>query len=223
MDSRRSVQRTESISFFPSYIRQAFCHDIVVGLARWFRTSFNHFWECHWRYPRIGFFLVEIRGPGPCRGASTGFMVASGGVLTEGYGHDGPGVCLGDGQTVARWTRRRAAPAYAPIPDLTWPDLSIHHGGLVCWQINKTYPSRLQQTVLFWVPPAFVWNLPVHWLHPNIPGDPVWYNQSCNTKCWFAQLLLESITWRRVSMYMCVCLDVKRMKLISAAISIHGV
>ena len=26
-------------------------------------------------------------------------MVASGGVLPEGYGHDGPGVCLGDGQT----------------------------------------------------------------------------------------------------------------------------
>ena len=25
----------------------------------------------------------------------------SGGVLSEGYGHDGPGVCLGDGQTEA--------------------------------------------------------------------------------------------------------------------------
>ena len=38
------------------------------------------------------------------RGASTRFMVASGGVLFEGYGHDGhdgPGVCLGDGQTEA--------------------------------------------------------------------------------------------------------------------------
>ena len=30
-----------------------------------------------------------------------GFMVASGGVLSEGYGLDGPGVCLGDGQTEA--------------------------------------------------------------------------------------------------------------------------
>ena len=30
-----------------------------------------------------------------------GFMVASGGVLSEGYGHGGPGVCLGDGQTDA--------------------------------------------------------------------------------------------------------------------------
>ena len=34
-------------------------------------------------------------------GASRGFMVASGGVLSERYGHDGPGVCLGDGQTEA--------------------------------------------------------------------------------------------------------------------------
>ena len=34
-------------------------------------------------------------------GASTRFMVASGGVLSEGYGHDGPGVCLGDVQTEA--------------------------------------------------------------------------------------------------------------------------
>ena len=33
--------------------------------------------------------------------ASAGFMVASGGVLSEGYGHSGPGVCLGDGQTEA--------------------------------------------------------------------------------------------------------------------------
>ena len=35
------------------------------------------------------------------RGALTGFMVASGGGLSEGYGHDGPGVYLGDGQTDA--------------------------------------------------------------------------------------------------------------------------
>ena len=27
--------------------------------------------------------------------------------------------------TVARWTRRRAAPPYAPIPDLTWPDKKV--------------------------------------------------------------------------------------------------
>ena len=49
-----------------------------------------------------------------------GFMVASGGVLSEGYGHDGPGACLGDGQTEAEGIpSRRPAPAYIPIPDLT--------------------------------------------------------------------------------------------------------
>ena len=53
------------------------------------------------RIPPIGFFLVEIRVAGPCRGASTDFTVASGGVLSEGYGHSGPGVCLGNGQTEA--------------------------------------------------------------------------------------------------------------------------
>ena len=31
----------------------------------------------------------------------TRFVVASGGVLSEGYGHGGPGVCQGDGQTEA--------------------------------------------------------------------------------------------------------------------------
>ena len=35
------------------------------------------------------------------RGASIGFMVASVEVLFEGYGHNGPGVCLSDGQTEA--------------------------------------------------------------------------------------------------------------------------
>ena len=34
-------------------------------------------------------------------GAFTGFMIASDGGLSEGYGHGGPGVCLGDGQTEA--------------------------------------------------------------------------------------------------------------------------
>ena len=53
------------------------------------------------RIPPIGFVLVEIRVAGSAEGASTRFMVASGGVLSEGYGHGGPGVCLGDGQTEA--------------------------------------------------------------------------------------------------------------------------
>ena len=34
-------------------------------------------------------------------GASTRFMVAPGGVLSEGYGYGGPGVGLGDGQMEA--------------------------------------------------------------------------------------------------------------------------
>ena len=33
------------------------------------------------------------------RGRLTGFIFASGGVLSEGYGRGWPGVCLGDGQT----------------------------------------------------------------------------------------------------------------------------
>ena len=36
------------------------------------------------------------------KGAPTRFMIASGGVLSEGYGHGGPGVCLGDDQTEYR-------------------------------------------------------------------------------------------------------------------------
>ena len=48
-------------------------------------------------------------------------MVASGGILSEGYGHDDPGVCRADDQTDAqgyrpKLKRRRAAPSYDPIP-----------------------------------------------------------------------------------------------------------
>ena len=38
---------------------------------------------------------------GHAEGASTGFMVASGGGLSEGHGHGGSWVCLGDGQSEA--------------------------------------------------------------------------------------------------------------------------
>ena len=34
-------------------------------------------------------------------GAPTRFMFASGGILSEGYGHGGRGNCMGDGQTEA--------------------------------------------------------------------------------------------------------------------------
>ena len=43
----------------------------------------------------------RFEGLDHAEGASTGFMFESGDVrvLSEGYRHDGPGVCLGDGQT----------------------------------------------------------------------------------------------------------------------------
>ena len=46
-------------------------------------------------------FLSRSEGLDHAERAPTRFMVASGGVLSEGYGHGGPGVCLGDGQTEA--------------------------------------------------------------------------------------------------------------------------
>ena len=44
---------------------------------------------------------LRSEGLGHAEEAPTGFMVASGGALSEGYGHGRPGVCLGDGQTEA--------------------------------------------------------------------------------------------------------------------------
>ena len=68
------------------------------------------------------------------KGASTGFMVASGGVLSEGYGHEGPGVCLGDGQTedeaVPSQSGRGDALLRRMPPYPTRPDFSVpvrHH------------------------------------------------------------------------------------------------
>ena len=43
----------------------------------------------------------EAKGWTMQKGGPAYFMVVSGGVPSERYGHDGPGVCLGDGQTVA--------------------------------------------------------------------------------------------------------------------------
>ena len=47
----------------------------------------------------IGSCHVEIQVVRPRRGAAALLHVSAGGVLSEGYGHDEPGVCLGDGQT----------------------------------------------------------------------------------------------------------------------------
>ena len=49
----------------------------------------------------------------------TGFIVASGGVLSDGYGHGGPGVCLGDCQTEAYLKDMGMAGLVSAIPDLT--------------------------------------------------------------------------------------------------------
>ena len=46
-------------------------------------------------------FLSRSEGLEHAEGPPTRFMDASGGVLSEGYGHGGTGVCLGDGQTEA--------------------------------------------------------------------------------------------------------------------------
>ena len=59
----------------------------------------NCWLEIHVLLPK--FFPVMIRGLNHAKGPSTGFMVASGGVLPEENGDDDPGVCLGDGQTEA--------------------------------------------------------------------------------------------------------------------------
>ena len=48
---------------------------------------------------RIGSVFSRSEWLDHAEGASTSFMVASGGVLSEGYGHGGLGVCRGDGQT----------------------------------------------------------------------------------------------------------------------------
>ena len=54
------------------------------------------------RIPPIGLLLSKSEGLVHAEGALTRFMVASGGVQSEGGGHGGPGICLGDGQTEAK-------------------------------------------------------------------------------------------------------------------------
>ena len=51
--------------------------------------------------PSIGFVLPRFERLDHADWASTGLTFESDGVLSEGYGHGGPGVCLGDGQTEA--------------------------------------------------------------------------------------------------------------------------
>ena len=80
--------------------------------------------------PAHRILFVEIRRAGSCSGPPAYSVVTSGGLLSQGYGHGRLGVCLGDDHggrrsTGARWTRRRAAPAYAFPPDPTFVLLDI--------------------------------------------------------------------------------------------------
>ena len=78
-------------------ILEFFSSDLIVSA----NYAFMGMWRNSLRrIPPVGISPVEIRGAVPCRGASTGFMVATGGVLSE-NGHGGPGVRLGDGKTEA--------------------------------------------------------------------------------------------------------------------------
>ena len=70
------------------------------------------------RIPPIGSrrsFLSRSEGLDHAEAASTCFMVASGGVLSEEYGHGGPGVCLVDGQTEAEGVPSQGGRGDAPL------------------------------------------------------------------------------------------------------------
>ena len=81
---------------------------------------------CWWYYRTISKFSRTgfSEGLDHADRVCTRFIVASDGVLSEGYGHGGLASAwrAGGGRrsTVARSARRRAAPVYAPIPDVTW-------------------------------------------------------------------------------------------------------
>ena len=47
------------------------------------------------------------------------YVAASGGVLSEGYGHGGPGVCLGDGKTEAEGVPSRGVSITTPVLDVS--------------------------------------------------------------------------------------------------------
>ena len=121
-----------SISFWLSVVCRIALAIIDLHNLPCSRAPTTRLWACGptpcGRFRSIGIVLAEIRAAGPYRGASTGFMVASNGAPYEtgawwarrmtGRWPDG-----GRRSTVARWMRRRAATAYAPIPDLTWPSM----------------------------------------------------------------------------------------------------
>ena len=100
-------------------------HDATDGIYLHIVPSPTSEWLDHAEEASTGFMVASVGGlseghrhggPGVCLGDGQP------GGLSEGYRHDEPGVCLGDGQTEAEgvpWQGGRAAPAYVPIPDLT--------------------------------------------------------------------------------------------------------
>ena len=80
------------------------------------------------RIPPIGFFLSRYEGLDHAEGAPTRFMVASGGVLSEGCGHGGPGVCLGDGQTEAEGVPSQGGRGDALLRRIPLTDNAVRRG-----------------------------------------------------------------------------------------------
>ena len=100
------------------------------------------------RIPSTGSFVVEIRGLVHAVGASARFMFASG-ILSEGYGHGGPGVVLGDGQMEAEGVPsqrgRGDAMLRCMLPYPTWPDMCLRSVSppTTSWhQITSTWSAK---------------------------------------------------------------------------------
>ena len=106
------------------------------------------------RIPPIGFFFVEIRGAGPRRGGVDMLHVcvrwspiwrmwASRAWRLPGRWPDG-----GRRSTVPRWTRRRAAAAYAPILDLTWPESDQPELNIEVWGSSRMIDCMIWRAII---------------------------------------------------------------------------
>ena len=100
------------------------------------------------RIPPIGFVVVEFPVPGLCRGANTRFTFASGAVLSERYGSNGPCVWPGDIHTEAEGVSSQCGREDALLlcmhPYLTLPEMV--HSGVGMRPVN--YVKYMRMTVL---------------------------------------------------------------------------
>ena len=102
---------------------QTHCGMIISDSGSWTRTegaSKMKFPKCR----NAASFLPRSVWLDHAEMASTGFMIASDGVLYEGYGHDGPGVCRGVGHIEAEGVPLQGVAAtycYGICPHV-WPD-----------------------------------------------------------------------------------------------------